>query len=120
MCAALAQLVSRASIDLRTSRIYPTQSLVVGPTSDALRPFSDILTRQVLAARRIKLSSDPLSSRKCRTVIGKYKLRHRAEEFRGFPDTVQKNVPAALDLHVVMDKSPKLCKRAFWLLSVCR
>jgi hypothetical protein len=40
---------------------------------------------------------------KAGTVIGKYMSRHRAREFRRFLDTVQKNVPANLDIHVVMD-----------------
>ena len=40
---------------------------------------------------------------KAGTVIGKCMPRHRAEEFRRFLDMVEKNVPADLDIHVVMD-----------------
>jgi transposase len=38
-------------------------------------------------------------------VIGKCMPRHRAEEFRRFLDMVEKNVPADLDIHVVMDNA---------------
>jgi transposase len=37
------------------------------------------------------------------TVIGKCMVRHRAQEFRKFLDEVERNVPADLDVHVVMD-----------------
>jgi len=37
------------------------------------------------------------------TVIGKCMRRHRAQEFRKFLDEVERNVPADLDVHVVMD-----------------
>jgi transposase len=37
------------------------------------------------------------------TVIGKCMRRHRAQEFRRFLDEVERNVPANLDIHVVMD-----------------
>jgi len=37
------------------------------------------------------------------TVIGKCMRRHRALEFRRFLDEVERNVPADLDIHVVMD-----------------
>jgi transposase len=37
------------------------------------------------------------------TVIGKCMVRHRAQEFRKFLDEVERNVPADLDIHVVMD-----------------
>jgi transposase len=40
---------------------------------------------------------------KAGTVIGKCMRRHRAEEFRKFLDEVERNVPADLDVHVVMD-----------------
>jgi DDE superfamily endonuclease len=39
------------------------------------------------------------------TVIGKYMPRHRAAEFRRFLDTVEANVPAEIDIHVVMDNA---------------
>jgi transposase len=39
------------------------------------------------------------------TVIGKCMPRHRAIEFRKFLDEVQRNVPAGLDVHVVMDNA---------------
>ena len=37
------------------------------------------------------------------TVIGKCMPRHRTQEFRKFLDEVERNVPAGLDVHVVMD-----------------
>jgi len=39
------------------------------------------------------------------TVIGKCMPRHRAQEFRRFLDMVERNVPADLDIHVVMDNA---------------
>jgi transposase len=42
---------------------------------------------------------------KAGTVIGKCMPRHRAQEFRRFLDTVEKNVPGDLDIHVVMDNA---------------
>jgi transposase len=40
---------------------------------------------------------------KAGTVIGKCMRRHRAHEFRKFLDEVERNVPAHLDIHVVLD-----------------
>lgn len=37
------------------------------------------------------------------TIIGKCMPRHRATEFRTFLDPVERNVPADLDIHVIMD-----------------
>src|SRR5438046_3586023 len=37
------------------------------------------------------------------TVIGKCMPRHRTQEFRKFLDEVERNVPAGLDVHLVMD-----------------
>ena len=37
------------------------------------------------------------------TVVGTCMRRHRAKEFRKFLDEVEKNVPADLDVHIVMD-----------------
>lgn len=37
------------------------------------------------------------------TVIGKCMPRHRTQEFRKFLDQVERNVPAGLDVHIVMD-----------------
>ena len=42
---------------------------------------------------------------KAGTIIGKCMPRHRAAEFRRFLDMVEKNVPADLDVHVVMDNA---------------
>jgi transposase len=39
------------------------------------------------------------------TVIGRCLPRHRAAEFRRFLDEVERNVPAELDVHVVMDNA---------------
>jgi len=36
-------------------------------------------------------------------VIGQLHRRHRSQEFRGFLDTIEANVPADLDVHMVMD-----------------
>ena len=40
---------------------------------------------------------------KAGTVVGKCMPRHRTQEFRKFLDQVERNVPADLDVHVVMD-----------------
>ncbi|MBO0766640.1 MAG: IS630 family transposase [Hyphomicrobiaceae bacterium] len=42
---------------------------------------------------------------KAGTVIGKSMPRHRAKEFRRFLDEVERNMPAGLDVHVVMDNA---------------
>lgn len=42
---------------------------------------------------------------KAGTIISKCMPRHRAVEFRRFLDTVENNVPADLDIHVVMDNA---------------
>jgi transposase len=39
------------------------------------------------------------------TVIGQCMPRHRAQEFRKFLDAVERNVPADLDVHIVMDNA---------------
>jgi transposase len=39
------------------------------------------------------------------TVVGRCMPRHRAPEFRRFLDEVERSVPAALDIHVVMDNA---------------
>jgi transposase len=39
------------------------------------------------------------------TVIGQCMPRHRAQEFRKFLDEVERNVPAGLDVHIVMDNA---------------
>jgi transposase len=36
-------------------------------------------------------------------VIGQNQQRHRSEEFRNFLDTIEKNVPEELDIHLIMD-----------------
>ena len=36
-------------------------------------------------------------------IIGQNQQRHRSEEFRNFLDTIEKNVPAELDVHLIMD-----------------
>jgi hypothetical protein len=41
---------------------------------------------------------------KAGTIIGKCMPRHRAQESRRFLDTVEKHVPADLDIHTIMDK----------------
>ena len=40
---------------------------------------------------------------KAGTIVGKCMPRHRTSEFRKFLDEVERNVPVALDVHVVMD-----------------
>jgi len=42
---------------------------------------------------------------KAGTIVGKCMPRHRAREFRKFLDEVERNVPADLDIHVVMDNA---------------
>jgi len=39
------------------------------------------------------------------TIIGKCMARHRAQELRRFLDIVERNVPADLDIHVIMDNA---------------
>src|SRR6476619_6398805 len=39
------------------------------------------------------------------TVIGQCMPRHRAQEFRKFLDEVERNVPAGLDVHIVLDNA---------------
>ena len=36
-------------------------------------------------------------------IIGQNQQRHRSEEFRNFLDTIEKNVPAELDVHLILD-----------------
>jgi len=50
-----------------------------------------------LAVRRV--------GREAGTIIGKCMSRHRAPEFRRFLDTVEQNVPADLDIHIIMDNA---------------
>lgn len=38
-------------------------------------------------------------------VIGRCKPRHRSSEFRAFLDEIERNVPAGLEIHVVMDNA---------------
>ena len=45
------------------------------------------------------------STLKAGTVIGKCMRRHRAQEFRKFLDCIERNVPAELDIHIVMDNA---------------
>jgi len=40
---------------------------------------------------------------KTNRVIGELHRRHRSREFRSFLDTIESNVPANLDIHIVMD-----------------
>jgi transposase len=40
---------------------------------------------------------------KTNRVIGQLHRRHRSQEFRSFLDTIEANVPADLDIHIVMD-----------------
>ena len=40
---------------------------------------------------------------KAGTVVGKCMPRHRTQEFRKFLDEIERNVPADLDIHIVMD-----------------
>lgn len=40
---------------------------------------------------------------KTNRVIGQLRRRHRSQEFRSFLDTIEANVPADLDIHIVMD-----------------
>jgi transposase len=42
---------------------------------------------------------------KAGTIVGKCMARHRAAEFRRFLNMVEKNVPAELEVHVVMDNA---------------
>lgn len=65
-------------------------------------------TRDLFAALDVKAG----------TVIGEIHPRHRSEEFRHFLDTMDRNTPPELDLHLILDNSAthktELIKR--WLL----
>ena len=54
---------------------------------------------------------------KAGTIVGKCMPRHRASEFRKFLDEIERNVPAGLDMHVIMDNASshktKLIRRWF-------
>jgi transposase len=54
---------------------------------------------------------------KAGTIVGKCMPRHRAREFRKFLDEIELNVPADLDMHVIMDNASshktKLIRRWF-------
>jgi transposase len=51
------------------------------------------------------------------TVIGECHRRHRSVEFRKFLDTIEQNVPAALDIHLILDNygTHKTAKIRSWL-----
>jgi hypothetical protein len=36
-------------------------------------------------------------------ILGQNRQRHRSGEFRKFLDTIEKNVPEQLDVHLIMD-----------------
>jgi transposase len=64
---------------------------------------------------------------KAGTIVGKCMPRHRAQEFRKFLDQVERNVPANLDIHVIMDNASShktrlmrawLAKRRRWHVHV--
>jgi transposase len=59
---------------------------------------------------------------KAGTVVGRCMPRHRAREFRKFLDEVERNVPANLDIHVVMDNasSHKTKLIRAWFAKRCR
>jgi transposase len=42
---------------------------------------------------------------KAGTIVGQCMPRHRAQEFRKFLDEIERNVPADLDMHVIMDNA---------------
>ena len=54
---------------------------------------------------------------KAGTIVGQCMPRHRAQEFRKFLDEIERNVPADLDMHVIMDNASshktKLIRRWF-------
>jgi hypothetical protein len=41
-------------------------------------------------------------------VIGRTQRRHRSAEFRNFLDTIEASVPPELDVHAIMDNSPRI------------
>jgi transposase len=57
---------------------------------------------------------------KAGTLIGTCMPRHRAQEFRKFLDEVERNVPANLDLHVVMDNGHFTPTFSSWINQVER
>jgi DDE superfamily endonuclease len=53
---------------------------------------------------------------KAGTIVGKCMARHRTSEFRKFLDEIEPDVPANLDVHIVMDTTEpaKPAKRPRW------
>jgi transposase len=49
---------------------------------------------------------------KAGTIVGKCMARHRAREFRKFLEEVERNVPADLAVHIVMDNYGTLKTKA--------
>ena len=75
-----------------------TQPLLPMPPGQAERRTHDYQrngTTSLFAALDVKAG----------TLISKCMPRHRAQEFRRFLDTVENNVPADLDIHVIMDNA---------------
>ena len=59
-------------------------------------------TTSLLAALELKTS----------LVIGQLHRRHRSQEFRRFLSTIEPNVPAGLDIHIVMDNYERTRQRS--------
>ena len=76
-------------------RTQPLLPLRPGQAERRTHDYKRHGTTSLFAALDVKLG----------TIIGKCMPRHRADEFRRFLDTVEKNVPADLDVHVVMDNA---------------
>jgi transposase len=84
----------------RTQPLLPMRpGQVERRTHDYERHGTTTLFAALVAATRAE------SKLKAGTVIGTCMPRHRASEFRKFLDEVERNVPAQLDIHVVMDNA---------------
>ena len=84
----------------RTQPLLPMRpGQVERRTHDYERHGTTTLFAALVAATRAE------TELKAGTVIGRCMPRHRASEFRKFLDEVERNVPAGLDIHVVMDNA---------------
>src|SRR5215467_8553342 len=74
-------------------RTQPLLPLRPGQVERGTRDYKRNGTTALFAALELKTNR----------VIGQLHRRHRSHEFRQFLDTIEANVPADLDIHIVMD-----------------
>lgn len=74
-------------------RTQPLLPMRPGQTERRTHDYTRHGTTSLFAALNVKAG----------TIIGKCMQRHRTQEFRKFLDEIERNVPATLDVHIVMD-----------------